>query len=552
MDHLILDEAPLSTGDKAFLDEHRQACPDCALEAAMIKELRCMGTRTLAQELDDTALERRAEKFLRLEGSREPQRPARSWRLTWAVVGSIAALAVVTSYLLLGGEQASVSVSKYEPGNLQPAKLALVSGAVRASGNTASAGDILHQDSVLSVSTGLAVLNLDNGASAIIGDESRLALVASTQDLKQFQLHNGRVTFGVMPLAGKQSFVVDIPSGRIRVLGTVFSISFLESEYKIRVAEGMVDFQPSDEQAIVVAAGQLLSQTGGLQDLPDSQRDAMLQQIKLSNSLPRGQASLLKIDTHPSGAYVRIDGQLLGQSHLSVLVTPGRREIVLSLAGHTPHNEWIVVPPEKQLLLNRNLAPAVSSAVMKKDQAPMTRGKSPVAPADEPPAGGGDRGKAAPKPRKVSTLEAAPTTTSPPQVDRPAVVQPTVAELLDRVHALRARSDWAGVVEAYQRLIRLYHDSAEARTCLVPMGQIQLRHLDQPRASLDSFKRYLESASQGSLSEEAEWGVLLALRRLNRTDEEIRRCSRFLKHYPEGIYAPKVRERLEVLTGASK
>jgi len=128
----------------------------------------------------------------------------------------------------------------------------------------------------------------------------------------------------------------------------------------------------------------------------------------------------------------------------------------------------------------------------------------------------------------------------------------SISQLLEEVRTLRARKDWLGAVQTYQNLIRMHPSSPEAHTCLVPMGQLQLYYLKQPKAALQAFRQYLTVAPRGSLAEEAAWGEVLALRQMNQIEEEGKACRRFLDHFPQSLYAAKARQCINSLINKEK
>jgi hypothetical protein len=124
---------------------------------------------------------------------------------------------------------------------------------------------------------------------------------------------------------------------------------------------------------------------------------------------------------------------------------------------------------------------------------------------------------------------------------------PSVADLLAEVRDLRVDRDWTGVIDTYQKLMRMYPNALEARTCLVPMGNTQLKKLGRPSAALKSYRAYLKAASRGALAEDARWGIALSLRELGRTEEEIRALKKFKTAFPDSLFIPVVETRLESL-----
>ncbi len=128
----------------------------------------------------------------------------------------------------------------------------------------------------------------------------------------------------------------------------------------------------------------------------------------------------------------------------------------------------------------------------------------------------------------------------------PAAVT-TIAELMSRAAQLRAEAQWADLIEVYKDVVLHYPSSAEAQTCLVLMGNVQLKQLRNYIGALKSYKGYLARSPNGALSEEADWGVAMAYRKLELHKKERAALERFSKRYPASPFAPVVKERLAYL-----
>lgn len=125
----------------------------------------------------------------------------------------------------------------------------------------------------------------------------------------------------------------------------------------------------------------------------------------------------------------------------------------------------------------------------------------------------------------------------------------SLQDLMSIARSRKSIGDWQGAASSYNELIRTFSTSDEARTSMVSLGQIYLRHLDRPDDALRLFDRYLKSA--GPLSQEAMFGKAQAFKSLNLRDREIETLQRFLSLYPTGILAKSVNLRLAEL-GVSK
>jgi TolA-binding protein len=123
--------------------------------------------------------------------------------------------------------------------------------------------------------------------------------------------------------------------------------------------------------------------------------------------------------------------------------------------------------------------------------------------------------------------------------------QLTIKELMDLARSRKSRRNWRGAADAYQTLIRYYPRSNEARTSLVSLAELQLNHLEEPRAALRLFSKYLKKP--GPLAREALYGKAESYRALGNSQEEARILVDFLVTFPDGVYAKSARKRLKAL-----
>jgi TolA-binding protein len=96
----------------------------------------------------------------------------------------------------------------------------------------------------------------------------------------------------------------------------------------------------------------------------------------------------------------------------------------------------------------------------------------------------------------------------------------------------------------YRRLQQSFPSSPEARLSFVLSGRLLLSQ-GQAAQALSQFDRYLGMGSPGGLGEEALWGKAQALSRLGRASEERAVWRTLLDRYPESVYAPAARRRLD-------
>ncbi len=124
-----------------------------------------------------------------------------------------------------------------------------------------------------------------------------------------------------------------------------------------------------------------------------------------------------------------------------------------------------------------------------------------------------------------------------------ADAQAAIEDLLREARGLRSKARPSEAASTYQRLIREYPRSPEARAARVSVGDLQLAHLGDPAGALASFDAYLQGGA-GALTLEARHGRIRALSALGRTTEEQREIARFVKDYPASPQAAVLSAKL--------
>jgi tetratricopeptide (TPR) repeat protein len=127
--------------------------------------------------------------------------------------------------------------------------------------------------------------------------------------------------------------------------------------------------------------------------------------------------------------------------------------------------------------------------------------------------------------------------------------EPSAGELLREARALRAAGSFHEAADTYRRLRTAFPESAEAHVSLVSLGDLELSQLGDAEAALRTFDAYLVKG--GDLSEEAEFGRILALRSLGRDATERESIAAFLLRYPSTLHKDVLHARLRVLGGGA-
>ncbi len=519
VEQTLLEDQPLSDEEQQLLSAHARHCEACGPEAALWDRLsqvrRACGAQPSAPPASGPAMERLLGRV------QERHHSVRRQRLAWMVAP--AAAAAVLLGVLFVMQRAGTSSSPNPTAEPTPkgvtAHLGLVSGAVQVAGMPALAGRRLHPGEPLSTADGLAVVTFDDTTRFVLEPHSTITLRADSRARVQLHLARGAATFQVARRTARHRFEVASRWARVEVLGTLFQVASRPRAAQVAVARGRVRVVRRTGKAVILSAGQQLARSGAPHALTDAQRAHLLQRLALASRLPTHAGGVLAVRSKPTVATLRLDGRRLGVTPLSVCVVPGDYTLNLSAPGHGSHGEELRVRGSERVDVRRTLRPLLGAVT--------------------PPRGPDGVQRLLPTRPTGPSMKSRP---PEPQQPRPAA---TVATLLQQIRARRARGDWRGAVTGYQTLRRLHPAAPEARTCLVLMGQVQLRHLGRTRAALRSFERYLRQG--GSLAPEAAWGRIQALGRLGLGTAEAKACRAFLKRYPRALYTPQVKKRLRKL-----
>jgi TolA-binding protein len=141
--------------------------------------------------------------------------------------------------------------------------------------------------------------------------------------------------------------------------------------------------------------------------------------------------------------------------------------------------------------------------------------------------------------------ESAPDASLEPEASGRTV--PTLQALRREAQAHRSAGRWKAAAESYRHIIATFPQSAEARTSLVALGQLQLEKLGQPAKAVRNFRRYLAGGGRGPLAREALYGRARAYRALGKKGMERADLSRFVAQFPHAIQVPRAKQRLAQL-----
>lgn len=117
------------------------------------------------------------------------------------------------------------------------------------------------------------------------------------------------------------------------------------------------------------------------------------------------------------------------------------------------------------------------------------------------------------------------------------------ADVFSAANAARHAGDLVRAIGLYRELETKYPQSDEARLTHMLLGRLELSRGNAGPALLEC-ERYLESAPNGALAQEALQGKARALHLLGIKDEERKVWSELLRRFPQSAYADTAREHL--------
>ncbi|MBN1653688.1 MAG: FecR domain-containing protein [Deltaproteobacteria bacterium] len=438
-------------------------------------------------------------------------------------------LAAVACALLLGVWQKGDRAQSPKPivlieSSLPRVELVYASGQVQVNDRTVKVGDfLLEQGDTVEVLKGQACLAIDPGIDVCQGENSRLQLSQASENTRRLELFAGRVTAALAPLPKDMTFAVVAGEAVVTAVGTVFSVEVSDDRKGIETAvlAGKVSVKRRSDNRLVKAhqravVGESTSRVTPIVRADESQYWALVQNM----TLWKGPAtSILDLSGAPEGATVVLNGQPIGAAPLSSLIPAGSHRIELKFGDRTVLNRPFSSRAGQMALKSIDIKSAIRAWLSE------TGDYSAVAKES-------DEIKKVASSRNSGLLA----TNSP------------AGQLISVARRYMRQSRWEDAAFAYRELRQVYPHSPEAHTILVPLGQLELDHLRQPKAALKKFDLYLQQGG-GSLSQEARFARIRAFRQLGQTDEEIRAIEEFLELYPSSFETRILNLRLESLTG---
>jgi tetratricopeptide (TPR) repeat protein len=192
-------------------------------------------------------------------------------------------------------------------------------------------------------------------------------------------------------------------------------------------------------------------------------------------------------------------------------------------------------------------APTAESVSSSGEPSAATETPQVVAPAGAPAAAE----PAAPPETAPAAPESAPADRKPAHRAAPAV---DIDRLLAEARAARARGDNARARTLYARVVRLGPGTPAAAVAEMAIGMMLVERADGggAHAALEAFDRYLATAPDGALREEAMAGRARSLELLGERARAVGAWQELLAKYPRSLQAPLAQRRLDALRAAAR
>lgn len=157
--------------------------------------------------------------------------------------------------------------------------------------------------------------------------------------------------------------------------------------------------------------------------------------------------------------------------------------------------------------------------------------------------------QATPARPEAPIIQAPPSETSP--TESPTTPAATAAprrasstlDLLARANHLRSQGHWRAAAKIYVQASRGAPSSSEAYAAMVAAGVLYREKLHDPRGAVSLFQKAIRTRPDGSLSEEARWGLALSYRQLHMRQAEDKALRSFLQHHPSSVLAAQATAR---------
>jgi ferric-dicitrate binding protein FerR (iron transport regulator) len=481
----------LSADDQRYLREHASACEACGAEAATFREIEGL---VEAPPRDESS---------RPEGRNPPAvvglSRGRVARRLGVGVATLAACAAAV-FLEWRPPRATPPPTGASLGTVTAPRLTATSGKVGVDARMAQAGESLSVGAVVETAEGDACLSIPSGITACLSPGSRVRVLELGPN-RRLEVLRGKLAAELEPQPPGASFAVVTREGTATAIGTAFSVEVPEDGGHVitRVLHGTVLVHTNGGSDSRVVAHSQVVLTRDVTPLPREEEAQELELIEHAPSTTNAQPAVLRVESTPAGAALKVDGRVMGRTPASLLLDPGEHRIEIDEEENEARDVVHLEPGEelKRAFVLPRTSPAGPSASAHASAAP-------------------------------------PSPSAPAQYGSPE-------ELLLAARARGAHGDARGAAAAYHELFTSYPRSAEAEVARVAYGELELGALGNPQGALVAFDEYLRTG--GPLGEEASYGKIRALRALGRTADEEAAVRAFLERFPRGAAAGILRER---------
>ncbi len=148
-------------------------------------------------------------------------------------------------------------------------------------------------------------------------------------------------------------------------------------------------------------------------------------------------------------------------------------------------------------------------------------------------------------PPVVATSEPEPAVTAAPSVTAKEAALP--ADLLRTANEQRTQRKWSDAESTYEHVMSRSPHSSEAYAASVAAASIRLEHLHDAAGALRLYQAAIAERPNGSLSEEARFGIAEAKRALGDRPGEIEALRAFVANHPDALMRPNADARLREL-----
>lgn len=553
-------DEPLSAEEQAFCRaferKHPEACPELGvyaelaqLNAAPDAASRTLVDSTLAQiEAEDA--ERASEDVKRLRGRRGVP--------GFVMVIAAAAFALGSGYALLQRAPGSAlrTVSGANP--LARAELVYTSGSVKISDANGAAGrTLLSEGSTIETQSGAACVLIDSDINVCLAPQSRMRLRAIASAARVVDLEVGKLATRLSTQPEGMSLSIVAAGVASTAVGTAYSVERHDGqngqvEVTTIVLNGKVRVGRENEVVVVsaheraVSAGDhnhgravkpIVTSVSRTEEAPSW---ALLGPTVLWHDPV---AATLEVHGQPIGAEAWLDDQWLGVTPVSSLIPAGEHRLSVrknsrelmgrDLYVHAGDTQSIGYADERPAAAREESA---SSSYDERDDV-RSPGHSPRR----------ARGREHSRSYRVAREPDEPVAASQ---EAEAEAEPSGGLGLRQARQAVRAGQFRAAAAIYEQLAEGGASSEEASTAMVLLGQLRLNQLGDPRGALAPLNAYLKRG--GPIAVEARAARIEALRRLNRTGEEMAAIEEFLRLHPRNFEVNKLQARLEALRAAAR